>query len=105
MSANARFCELRSGPERGGSFTPPVRWSRKKMALWLPRFLLSRVTGIQSPSQAFFMNCAKKGGSRCGRRSSAQASLADGSLTILPGSLGAETQTDGFFIAILEKQG
>jgi 16S rRNA (cytosine967-C5)-methyltransferase len=29
----------------------------------------------------------------------------DGSMTILPGGLGAETQTDGFFIAILEKQG
>jgi len=27
----------------------------------------------------------------------------DGSMTILPGSLGAEIQTDGFFIAILEK--
>jgi len=28
----------------------------------------------------------------------------DGSLTILPGSLGSEVQTDGFFIAILERQ-
>jgi 16S rRNA (cytosine967-C5)-methyltransferase len=28
----------------------------------------------------------------------------DGSLTILPGSLGPETQTDGFFIAVLEKR-
>ncbi len=27
----------------------------------------------------------------------------DGSLTILPGSLGPEIQTDGFFVAILEK--
>ena len=31
------------------------------------------------------------------------AVAADGSLTILPGSLGPEIQTDGFFIAILEK--
>ena len=29
----------------------------------------------------------------------------DGSMTILPGSLGPDIQTDGFFIAILEKQG
>jgi hypothetical protein len=28
----------------------------------------------------------------------------DGSLTLLPGSLGPEAQTDGFFIAVLEKQ-
>jgi 16S rRNA (cytosine967-C5)-methyltransferase len=32
------------------------------------------------------------------------AEAADGSMTILPGSLGPETQTDGFFIAILEKK-
>ena len=28
----------------------------------------------------------------------------DGSMTILPGSLGAEIQTDGFFVAVLEKR-
>ena len=31
------------------------------------------------------------------------AQAADGSLTILPGSFGSEIQTDGFFIAILER--
>jgi 16S rRNA (cytosine967-C5)-methyltransferase len=32
------------------------------------------------------------------------AEAADGSMTILPGSLGPEAQTDGFFIAILEEK-
>jgi 16S rRNA (cytosine967-C5)-methyltransferase len=34
----------------------------------------------------------------------AKAVAADGSLTILPGSLGADVQTDGFFVAILERR-
>jgi 16S rRNA (cytosine967-C5)-methyltransferase len=34
----------------------------------------------------------------------AKACSPDGSLTILPGSLGPEIQTDGFFVAILEKR-
>lgn len=34
-----------------------------------------------------------------------KAQSADGSMTILPGSLGPEVQTDGFFVAILEKLG
>jgi len=38
-----------------------------------------------------------------GAESLQAAVAADGSLTLLPGSLGAENPTDGFFIAILEK--
>jgi 16S rRNA (cytosine967-C5)-methyltransferase len=34
----------------------------------------------------------------------AKACAPDGSLTLLPGSLGPEIQTDGFFVAILEKR-
>jgi 16S rRNA (cytosine967-C5)-methyltransferase len=34
-----------------------------------------------------------------------KAIFSDGSMTILPGSLGPEIQTDGFFLAMLEKQG
>jgi len=37
------------------------------------------------------------------REALSKAQSADGSLTILPGTLGAEVQTDGFFIAILQK--
>jgi len=33
-----------------------------------------------------------------------RAEASDGSMTILPGSFGPDTQTDGFFIAILEKK-
>jgi 16S rRNA (cytosine967-C5)-methyltransferase len=39
-----------------------------------------------------------------GAESLQKAISPDGSITILPGSLGQETQTDGFFIAILEKK-
>ena len=37
------------------------------------------------------------------REALSKAQSADGSLTILPGTLGAQVQTDGFFIAILQK--